>query len=59
MRAAKPRITEACRNLACSGAVPLGATDNLNMANPHQPELLADEGKRPRTGRRLSCFNAP
>ncbi len=34
---AKAVVTEACRNLACSGAVPLGATDNLNMANPHKP----------------------
>ncbi|HXT10203.1 MAG TPA: phosphoribosylformylglycinamidine synthase subunit PurL [Candidatus Angelobacter sp.] len=33
-------VAEACRNLACSGAVPLGATDNLNMANPHKPELF-------------------
>jgi phosphoribosylformylglycinamidine synthase len=36
----KAAVTEACRNLACSGAIPLGATDNLNMANPHQPELF-------------------
>jgi phosphoribosylformylglycinamidine synthase subunit PurL len=37
---AKAVVTEACRNLACSGAIPLGATDNLNMANPHKPELF-------------------
>ncbi|MEY2408860.1 MAG: phosphoribosylformylglycinamidine synthase subunit PurL [Verrucomicrobiota bacterium] len=36
----KAAVTEACRNLACSGAMPLGATDNLNMANPHNPELF-------------------
>ena len=36
----KAAVTEACRNLACSGAIPLGATDNLNMANPHKPELF-------------------
>jgi phosphoribosylformylglycinamidine (FGAM) synthase-like enzyme len=36
----KIAVAEACRNLACSGAVPLGATDNLNMANPHKPELF-------------------
>lgn len=36
----KAAVAEACRNLACSGAVPLGATDNLNMANPHKPELF-------------------
>jgi phosphoribosylformylglycinamidine synthase len=36
----KAAVTEACRNLACAGAVPLGVTDNLNMANPHNPELF-------------------
>jgi len=36
----KAAVAEACRNLACSGALPLGATDNLNMANPHKPELF-------------------
>src|SRR5262249_10815276 len=33
-------VAEAARNLACSGAVPLGVTDNLNFANPHKPELF-------------------
>ena len=37
---AKIAVAEAARNLACSGAVPLGATDNLNFANPHNPELF-------------------
>jgi phosphoribosylformylglycinamidine synthase len=37
---AKAAVTEACRNLACSGAVPLGATDNLNMPSPLKPELF-------------------
>jgi phosphoribosylformylglycinamidine synthase II len=36
----KAAVTEACRNLACAGATPLGVTDNLNCANPHQPELF-------------------
>ena len=36
----KAVVTEAARNLACSGAVPLGATDNLNYGNPHNPELF-------------------
>jgi phosphoribosylformylglycinamidine synthase len=36
----KIAVTEAARNLACSGAVPLGVTDNLNFANPHNPELF-------------------
>jgi phosphoribosylformylglycinamidine synthase subunit PurL len=33
-------VAEAARNLACSGAVPLGVTDNLNYGNPHNPELF-------------------
>jgi phosphoribosylformylglycinamidine synthase len=33
-------VAEAARNLACSGAVPLGVTDNLNFGNPHNPELF-------------------
>lgn len=35
---AKIAIAEAARNLACSGAVPLAVTDNLNFGNPHNPE---------------------
>lgn len=33
-------VAEAARNLACSGAMPLGATDNLNFGNPHKPEIF-------------------
>ncbi len=36
----KLAVAEAARNLACSGAIPLGATDNLNYGNPHDPELF-------------------
>ena len=36
----KAAVVEACRNLACTGAVPLGATDNLNFGNPHNPEIF-------------------
>ncbi|MDE3068597.1 MAG: phosphoribosylformylglycinamidine synthase subunit PurL [Verrucomicrobiota bacterium] len=36
----KIAVAEACRNLACSGAVPLGVTDNLNFGNPFNPELF-------------------
>jgi phosphoribosylformylglycinamidine synthase len=35
---ARIAIAEAARNLACSGAVPLAVTDNLNFGNPHKPE---------------------
>jgi phosphoribosylformylglycinamidine synthase len=37
---AKIAVAEAARNLACSGAAPLGTTDNLNFGNPHNPELF-------------------
>jgi phosphoribosylformylglycinamidine synthase len=36
----KAAIAEACRNLACAGASPLGATDNLNFGNPHYLEIF-------------------
>ncbi len=35
---ARAAVAEAARNLACSGAVPLAVTDNLNFGNPHKPE---------------------
>jgi phosphoribosylformylglycinamidine synthase subunit PurL len=31
-------VAEAARNLACSGAVPLAVTDNLNFGSPYKPE---------------------
>jgi phosphoribosylformylglycinamidine synthase len=37
---AKIAVAEAARNLACAGARPLGSTDNLNFANPFNPELF-------------------
>jgi phosphoribosylformylglycinamidine synthase len=36
----KIAVAEAARNLACSGATPLGTTDNLNFGNPHNPEIF-------------------
>jgi phosphoribosylformylglycinamidine synthase len=36
----KAAVAEAARNLVCSGAWPMGVTDNLNYANPHHPELF-------------------
>jgi phosphoribosylformylglycinamidine synthase len=33
-------VAEAARNLAMSGACPLGVTDNLNFGNPHNPEIF-------------------
>jgi phosphoribosylformylglycinamidine synthase len=37
-RGALGAMVECLRNLACSGAVPLAMTDNLNFGNPHKPE---------------------
>jgi phosphoribosylformylglycinamidine synthase len=36
----KAAVAEAARNLVCTGARPLGVTDNLNFGNPHNPELF-------------------
>jgi len=35
---AKIAVAEAARNIACTGALPLAVTDNLNFGNPHKPE---------------------
>jgi phosphoribosylformylglycinamidine synthase len=53
-------VAESARNLACSGAVPLGATDNLNYGNPHNPELFWQLKESVR-GLADACraFNAP
>jgi len=56
----KTMVAEACRNLACSGAVPLGVTDNLNFGNPMKPELFWQLKESVR-GLADACraFNAP
>ncbi len=67
---ARIAIAESARNLACSGAVPLAVTDNLNFGNPHKPENFfqlreAVEGltegchafKVPVTGGNVSLYN--
>jgi phosphoribosylformylglycinamidine synthase subunit PurL len=53
-------VAEAARNLACSGAAPLGVTDNLNYGNPHNPELFWQLRESVR-GLADACraFNAP
>ena len=66
----KIAVAEAARNLACTGAVPLGITDNLNFGNPHNPEIFwqlresvrgLSEGCRvfntPVTGGNVSLYN--
>ena len=70
LEGAKAAVAEAARNLACSGAVPIGVTDNLNFGNPHKPESFfqlraavegISEGCRafnvPVTGGNVSLYN--
>ena len=33
-------VSEACRNLVCSGAQPIGATNCLNFGSPENPEVM-------------------
>ena len=33
-------VAEACRNLACVGAAPVGVTNCLNFGNPEKPEIM-------------------
>jgi len=56
----KAAVAEAARNLACSGAVPLGVTDNLNFGNPFSPEIFWQLRESVR-GLAEGCraFNAP
>ncbi|HSM15724.1 MAG TPA: phosphoribosylformylglycinamidine synthase subunit PurL [Gemmatimonadales bacterium] len=37
---AKAAVAEAARNIACTGAVPLGVTDCLNFGSPERPEVF-------------------
>ncbi len=56
----KAAVAEAARNLACSGAKPLGATDNLNYGNPHNPELFWQLRESVRgLGEACRAFDAP
>jgi phosphoribosylformylglycinamidine synthase subunit PurL len=56
----KLAVAEAARNLACSGAIPLGTTDNLNFGNPLNPEIFWQLRESVR-GLAEACraFNAP
>jgi phosphoribosylformylglycinamidine synthase len=56
----KTAVAEAARNLACSGAVPLGTTDNLNFGNPHNPETFWQLREAVRgLGEACRAFDAP
>src|SRR5260221_13490202 len=37
---AKLAVAEAARNVACAGALPIGATNCLNFGNPERPEIM-------------------
>ena len=37
---ARLAVAEAARNVACSGALPIGATNCLNFGNPERPEIM-------------------
>ena len=63
-------VTEAARNVACTGAEPLAITNNLNFGNPYDPEMFyllreAVDGMRqacetyntPVTGGNVSFYN--
>src|SRR5262249_20518659 len=36
----KAAVAEAARNIACTGALPIGITDCLNFGNPEKPEVF-------------------
>jgi phosphoribosylformylglycinamidine synthase len=42
---ARLAVAEACRNVACAGAEPIGATNNLNFGNPERPEIMWQIGE--------------
>jgi len=69
-RGAMLAVAEAARNVACAGAMPLGATNNLNFGNPERPDIMwqlveAIEGiaeacgvlELPITGGNVSLYN--
>ena len=52
---ARLAVAEAARNVACVGAEPIGATNNLNFGNPERPEIMWQIGEvGARHRRRLS-----
>jgi phosphoribosylformylglycinamidine synthase II len=44
-RGAMLAVAEAARNVACAGAKPIGATNNLNFGNPERPEIMWQFGE--------------
>ena len=63
-------VAEACRNVACTGATPIGATNCLNFGNPEKPHIMwqfsqvidgitkaCEELEVPITGGNVSFYN--
>jgi phosphoribosylformylglycinamidine (FGAM) synthase-like enzyme len=63
-------VAEACRNVACSGATPIGASNCLNFGNPEKPNIMwqfsqvidgitkaCEELEVPITGGNVSFYN--
>jgi phosphoribosylformylglycinamidine synthase II len=63
-------VAEGCRNVACSGATPIGATNCLNFGNPEKPHIMwqfsqtvdgitkaCEELEVPITGGNVSFYN--
>ncbi len=44
-RGAMLAVAEASRNVACTGAEPIGGTNNLNFGNPERPEIMWQFGE--------------
>lgn len=53
-------VAEACRNVSCTGALPIALTDCLNFGNPERPEIYA-QMERAIEGMALAArrFDAP
>jgi phosphoribosylformylglycinamidine synthase len=53
-------VAEAARNVACTGAEPIGATNNLNFGNPERPEIMWQFGEAVRgIGDACRAFEVP
>ena len=56
----KATVAEAARNIACTGALPLGITDCLNFGNPDRPEVFFQFTEACRgIGDACRAFNTP
>lgn len=53
-------VAEACRNLACVGARPVGVTNCLNFGNPEKPEIMWQFQEVIKgIAEACTCFNIP